>query len=172
METVYLALGSNLGDRQQHLANAQRALKRLPETVIAGQSPVYETDPVGPQDQGPFLNSVLALATRLGPRLLLGHTQRIEREAGRARQPDRPKWGPRELDLDILVFSDRRIRQPGLTVPHPHLGERWFVLKPLADLAPELVPPGFERTVRDMLAALESEQPAKASEPAKTGAPS
>jgi 2-amino-4-hydroxy-6-hydroxymethyldihydropteridine diphosphokinase len=156
MSTVYLALGSNVGDRQAHLEWAKQAISKLAETKIVGQSEVYETAPVGPQQQGPFLNSVLAIETRLGARLLLHQLQRIEVEAGRNRV-DCHKWGPRELDIDILLYGTRRINQSGLTVPHPHLHERWFVLKPLADLAPELVPPGYDQTVQQMLAAVEAE---------------
>jgi len=157
MPRVYIALGANLGDRQAHLDRARQALDALPATSVRRMSRVYETAPVGPQDQGPFLNAVAELATELTPQLLLEHTQRLEREAGRASRPEREPWGPRELDLDVLLFGHQRIDRPGLTVPHPHLHERWFVLRPLADLIPNRVPPGCAASVGAMLECLERE---------------
>jgi 2-amino-4-hydroxy-6-hydroxymethyldihydropteridine diphosphokinase len=156
MTAVYIALGSNLGDRAAYLAAARAGLDALPGTELTRTSPVYETAPVGPQNQGPFLNAAAELETELGPRLLLDHLHRLERAAGRAGGEKRVPWGPRELDLDLLLFADRRLNQPGLVVPHPHLHERWFVLKPLADLIPDCVPPGFTRSVKQMLDALEA----------------
>jgi len=158
MPRVHLAMGSNLGDRRAHLERARAALGALPATRVTRMSPVYETAPVGPQEQGPFLNAAIEIDTELTPRLLLAHTQRIEQAAGRAEPAERQAWGPRELDLDLLLFADRVLSQPGLAVPHPHLHQRWFVLKPLAELIPDRVPPGYTDTIQQMLEALESEQ--------------
>lgn len=131
---AYVALGSNLGDRRDHLLDA---LRRLADcgAVVAG-SPMYETDPVGgPEDQGPYLNAVVAMDTTLGPRDLLDRLLDIERARGRVRGE---RWGPRTLDLDLLWFGGRVIDEDGLTVPHPRIRERPFVLAPLVDVAPSL----------------------------------
>jgi 2-amino-4-hydroxy-6-hydroxymethyldihydropteridine diphosphokinase len=156
-ETVYVSLGSNVGDREGHLARALSALAALPCVAELALSPVYETDPVGPGEQGTYLNAVVRLRTSLGPRELLTRLQQIERAAGRVRGPVRN--APRTLDLDILFFGDRRLASGELEVPHPRLHERPFVLEPLADLAPDLVHPGLgerietlARRVRDPVA--------------------
>jgi 2-amino-4-hydroxy-6-hydroxymethyldihydropteridine diphosphokinase len=145
LSTVYLSLGSNLGDRE---ANLRAALERLhPQRV----SPIYETEPVDYTEQPLFLNLVAELETSLTPRELLERTQAIERELGRVRGI--PK-GPRTLDIDILFYGDAVVREPDLEIPHPRLHERRFVLEPLADLAPGLRHPVTELTVREMLARL------------------
>jgi 2-amino-4-hydroxy-6-hydroxymethyldihydropteridine diphosphokinase len=135
-DDAYVSLGSNLGDRAAHLARALRALARLPETRLLALSPVFETDPVGPPPQGPYLNAVARLRTGLEPRALLGELQAIEAAAGRRRGPER--WAARPLDLDLLLHGARVIGEPDLVVPHPRLAERAFVLEPLAALAPDL----------------------------------
>ncbi|HZQ27382.1 MAG TPA: 2-amino-4-hydroxy-6-hydroxymethyldihydropteridine diphosphokinase [Acidimicrobiales bacterium] len=130
---AFLALGSNLGDREAALRNAVAA---LPDVVAV--SPVYETAPVGgPGGQGPFLNAVVELDTELSPRELLGWCARLEEACGRVRAE---RWGPRTLDVDVLLVGDLVVDEPDLVVPHPRMGERSFVLIPLADLAPDLVP--------------------------------
>jgi 2-amino-4-hydroxy-6-hydroxymethyldihydropteridine diphosphokinase len=130
---AFLGLGSNLGDRW---ANLRRAVGALPDVVAV--SSVYETDPVGgPEGQGPYLNLVVELETELSPRRLLEWGQRLEAEAGRVRLE---RWGPRTLDIDVLWVGDQVVDEPDLQVPHPRLWERDFVLVPLADLAPDLVP--------------------------------
>lgn len=136
---AFLGLGSNLGDRLEEL---RRAVAALPDLVAV--SPVYETAPVGgPEDQGPYLNAVAELDTELAPEELLALARRLEEAAGRVRTV---RHGPRTLDVDVLLVGDRRVDGPDLTVPHPRLWERRFVVAPLADLAPDLVPPGaFER---------------------------
>lgn len=138
-ERAYVALGSNLGDRVAHLARALSALDATPGITLAGVSPIYETDPVGPPGQGPYLNAAAALDTELPPRALLERLLAIETQAGRVRGPERN--AARSLDLDLLFHGARRIEEPDLVVPHPRLHERAFVLTPLADLAPELVHP-------------------------------
>lgn len=136
---TFVALGSNVGDRREHLS---RAVSRL--EGVAGVSGVYETDPVGGPDQGPYLNCVVELYTTLAPDELLDLCQEIEAAAGRERTVH---WGPRTLDVDVLLYGDEVIDTPRLTVPHPRMWERRFVLEPLADLAPELIP--FDWTVLD-----------------------
>ena len=132
---AYLGLGSNLGDRQAHL---RQAIESLGSSVVA-VSPTYETDPVGgPGGQGAYLNLVVALDTDLTPRQLLGVCHRLEAAAERVRQE---RWGPRTLDVDILLVDDLTVDEPDLQIPHPRMWQRRFVLAPLADLAPDLVPP-------------------------------
>jgi 2-amino-4-hydroxy-6-hydroxymethyldihydropteridine diphosphokinase len=132
MPRAYVALGSNLGDRHAHLALARDRLARLPGTVLLGASPIEETAPLGGLDQPPYLNQMVALDTTLAPRALLEACQRIEAEAGRLR---RERWASRTLDLDLVRFGDLVIEEPGLTLPHPALGERPFWREELAALA-------------------------------------
>lgn len=132
---AFLGLGSNLGDRAAHL---RLALSGMPDLVAV--SPVYETEPVGgPPGQEPYLNVVAELDTALSPRALLALAHRLEEEAGRTRTV---RWGPRTLDVDVLLVDDLVVNDEDLVIPHPRLWERRFVVEPLADLAPELVPPG------------------------------
>ena len=130
---AFLGLGSNLGDREALL---RRAIEQLPDVVAV--SPLYETDPVGGPEQGAFLNLVVELDTERSPRQLLQLCQELEADAQRIRIE---RWGPRTLDVDVLLVGDLIVDEPDLVVPHPRLWERRFVLAPLADLAPELVPP-------------------------------
>ncbi len=134
---AFLSLGSNLGDRWGYL---RQAVAGLPDVVAV--SPVYETEPVGgPPGQGPYLNAVVELETELSPRELLELAQRLEAGAGRRRAEHH---GPRTLDVDVLLVGDLVVDDPDLVVPHPRMHERRFVLRALADLAPELVPEGWE----------------------------
>lgn len=128
---AFLGLGSNLGDRWQYLRNA---VSKLPDVIRI--SPVYETDPIGPPGQGPYLNCVVELSTDRSPRQLLATAQAAEEAAGRVRTT---RWGPRTLDVDVLIVGDELVHDTDLTVPHPRLWDRPFVLVPLADLAPDLV---------------------------------
>jgi 2-amino-4-hydroxy-6-hydroxymethyldihydropteridine diphosphokinase len=131
---AFLGLGSNLGDRWAHLRHAAAA---LPDVVAA--SSVYETDPLGgPPGQGPYLNCVLALETALSARALLEAAATAEKAGGRVRAE---RWGPRTLDVDLLWIDGVTVDEPDLVVPHPRMWERAFVLVPLAELAPDLVPP-------------------------------
>lgn len=131
---AFLGLGSNLGDRLGHLRCAVAA---IPDVVAV--SPVYETEPVGGPPQGPYLNLVVELRTTLDARRLLQECHRLEAAAGRRRTV---RFGPRTLDVDVLLVGAERVDEPDLVVPHPRLWERRFVLAPLADLAPELLPAG------------------------------
>jgi dihydroneopterin aldolase/2-amino-4-hydroxy-6-hydroxymethyldihydropteridine diphosphokinase len=134
--TAYIGMGSNLGDRRALLSFGVRQL----ETVTA-VSPLYESDPVGGPVQGPYLNLVVQLSTTMDPFQLLERCLAIEHAAGRER---RERWGPRTLDLDLLLFEGVELRSPRLTVPHPRMWERRFVLQPLADIAPALLPPDWD----------------------------
>lgn len=148
--TIYLALGSNLGDRY---ANLRAAITALPPAVyVVQESPVYETRPWGYTDQPTFLNMTLKGETALEPVELLQRLKNLE--TGLGRQPS-VRWGPRLIDLDILFYSDLVLETQGLVIPHPHLQERAFVLVPLADLAPDLLHPVFGKSIRDLLAGVD-----------------
>ena len=136
MPRAYLGLGSNLGDRAGYLQGAVDALEAEPSVALVATSPVYETEPVGGPAQPPYLNAVVAVDTDVSPHELLAIAQRLEVAAGRVRAE---RWGPRTLDVDVLLVDDLRVDTDDLVVPHPRLGERAFVLAPLHDLAPELV---------------------------------
>ena len=146
MTVAYVGLGSNLGDRE---ATIRAALAALPGVFAVSE--LRETDPVGVTEQPAFLNGAAALETELSPRELLASLLAVERELGRER---RERWGPRTIDLDLLLYGTETVDEPGMTVPHPRLHERRFALEPLADLDPELVVPGRGR-VRDLLAELD-----------------
>jgi 2-amino-4-hydroxy-6-hydroxymethyldihydropteridine diphosphokinase len=150
---VHLSLGSNLGDRQANLKDALARLKKLGE--IAAVSSMYETEPVDVTAQPWFINCVVALETEKMPKHLLTAVLRIEQEMGRRRLK---KKGPRTIDIDILLFGNSMIRAQGLTVPHPSMHERRFVLEPLAEIAPELLHPVFKRTIRQLRDALPAGQ--------------
>ncbi|HXN76086.1 MAG TPA: 2-amino-4-hydroxy-6-hydroxymethyldihydropteridine diphosphokinase [Gemmatimonadaceae bacterium] len=130
-DVAYIALGSNLGKREVFLAQARRAIADLATTRVLGLTDAEETAPIGPVVQGPFLNQMIAIETELSPQDLLAELKRIETDAGRIR---RARWGPRTLDLDIVLFENQSVREPGLTVPHPELSNRDFWLRELATL--------------------------------------
>ena len=130
-DVAYIALGSNLGEREVFLAQARGAIAALAKTRVLGQTDAEETAPIGPVAQGPFLNQMIAIETELSPRDLLVELKRIEVAAGRVRSA---RWGPRTLDLDIVLFETQRVSEPGLTVPHPELSNRDFWLRELAAL--------------------------------------
>lgn len=139
-QTAYVALGSNLGDRDALLRRATQALAAESGVEVLFASRVFETTAVGPAPQQDYLNAVLRLRSELSPRELLGRMLAIERACGRTRVAE-TRWGPRCIDLDLLLFANRCIDEPGLTVPHPRLHERSFVLQPLCDLAAAEVHP-------------------------------
>jgi len=151
MTLVLIALGTNIGDRHAQLDAACDALAELPHSDLVATSPRYETDPVGPIPQEKFLNAAAAIETDLEPLRLLVHLQRIEQQAGRSPEAQRVKWGPRPLDLDLVLYGEQVISEDDLQIPHPMLHERWFVLKPLADIAPNAVHPTLEMTVAELL---------------------
>ena len=146
MTDAFIGLGSNLKDPAAQLARAVTALATLPDSVLVAQSPFYASRPVGPQDQPDFVNGAIWLRTALTPHALLDQLQAIEQRHGRERLRH---WGPRTLDLDLLVFGDQSIADDRLTVPHKELANRDFVLQPLLDLKPDLTLPDG-RTVAEL----------------------
>jgi 2-amino-4-hydroxy-6-hydroxymethyldihydropteridine diphosphokinase len=147
---AYVALGANLGDRERTLLAAVDALAAEPEVDVVAVSSLHDTEPVGVTGQPRFLNGAVALETTLSPQALLELLLAVERRFGRVREGV-PEHGPRTLDLDLLLYGDDVVDEPGLHVPHPRLHERRFVLEPLAELDPGLVVPG-RGTVSELLA--------------------
>jgi 2-amino-4-hydroxy-6-hydroxymethyldihydropteridine diphosphokinase len=152
MARAYVGLGSNIGDRERMLRRALDLLAATPGLELAATSRARETEPVGFLDQPMFLNAVAAVDTELGPQALLERLLAIEHELGRRREG--PRYGPRTIDLDLLVYGEEVVDEPGLTVPHPRLHERRFALEPLAELDPMLAIPGRGK-VQTLLAGLE-----------------
>lgn len=149
---AYIGLGSNLGDREASLRGALAALVAEPDVELVAVSALRETDPVGYADQPRFLNAAAEVETTLSPRELVARLLAIERTLGRTRVG--PRFGPRTIDLDLLVYGAEVVDEPGLTVPHARLHERRFALEPLAELAPDLVVPG-RGSVKDLLSRLD-----------------
>lgn len=139
MITIYIAIGSNLADPATQANNAIEALKGLPKSQFIQASALYSSAPMGPQDQPDYINAVVKLKTELSPIELLDLTQAIELKHGRVRKDER--WGPRTLDLDILLYGNQTIQNERLTIPHYGMKERAFVLYPLAEIAPDLILP-------------------------------
>ena len=139
MIDAYLGLGSNLGDRESMLRAAIAALEATPGVRVTAISSLYETPPWGPVPQGPYLNACVGIATSLSARKVLELSLAIERDHGRERAV---RWGPRTLDIDVLLYGEEAIDEEGLIVPHPRMTERAFVLVPLAEIAPDLVVSG------------------------------
>jgi 2-amino-4-hydroxy-6-hydroxymethyldihydropteridine diphosphokinase len=153
---AFIALGSNLGDRHRLLDGAIAALASTPEVVVRKVSAFHETEPVGgPPGQGPFLNAAAVLETTLDPFGLLHVLEQIEARFGRLRTV---RWGERTLDLDLLLFDDQVVDSSELTIPHPRMAVRRFVLEPLAEIAPDAVDPVTKRTIVDLLADLVDSQ--------------
>ena len=147
MATVLVALGSNLGDRRAHLEQALGRLAAVPGVRSVQAGDVFETAPVGGPPQGPYLNACALLETSLAPHAVLAALRAVEAVASRVRHE---RWGPRTLDLDLLLHGDTLQEDSDLTVPHPRMLERAFVLVPAAELAPGLVHPGVGRTLSDL----------------------
>ncbi|KYD27350.1 2-amino-4-hydroxy-6-hydroxymethyldihydropteridine diphosphokinase [Geobacillus sp. FSL W8-0032] len=149
METIaYIALGSNLGDRLSYLRSAIEALNDHKEIAVTSSSSIYETDPVGYVQQGKFLNMVIEVATTLSPFALLDVTQEIEQKLGRKREV---RWGPRTLDLDILLYNHENIETEQLTIPHPRMMERAFVLIPLLEVNAFVTIPTLSEPLTDII---------------------
>ena len=149
MTRAYVGLGANLGDRERTIRRALELLNAEEGIELVAVSTLRETDPVGYADQPPFLNGAAAVDTELAPRELLDRLLEVERELGRMRA-EGPRYGPRTIDLDLLLYGDLVVDEPGLTVPHPRLAERRFALEPLHELDPDLrLPDG--RAVRELL---------------------
>ena len=151
MATAFVGIGSNLGDREAHLRAALDRLAAEDGIEVVAVSTLRETEPVGPVEQGPFLNGAVQVTTDLPPRELLARLLDVEQRLGRVRGE---RFGPRTIDLDLLVYGDEIVDEPGLALPHPRLHERRFALEPLTELAPGLVVPG-RGPVSALLAELE-----------------
>lgn len=154
-ERVFLGLGSNRGDRQTQIECAIQAISQLPSTTLAASASLYESEPVGVEEQPRFLNTALEIQTEIDPKGLLASLKGIEEELGRQQGA---RWGPREIDLDILLYGDRIIQDAQLEIPHPEMHHRRFVLVPLAEIAPELHHPRLNQTIRHLLQSLEDER--------------
>jgi 2-amino-4-hydroxy-6-hydroxymethyldihydropteridine diphosphokinase len=150
-ERVFVGLGSNVGDRVGYLERAIMLLAQAPRVQLIARASLYETEPVGLEAQPWFLNTLVELRTTLSPRALFQLCQRIEAELGRVR---RERWGPREIDLDLLLYGQRVVNEPDLQIPHPELARRAFVLEPLAELASGLRHPTLHQTIAELLATM------------------
>jgi 2-amino-4-hydroxy-6-hydroxymethyldihydropteridine diphosphokinase len=142
--TAFIALGSNIGDRFNYLRKAIQQLNKYPEIELVNYSSVYETDPVGYEDQDLFLNMVIEVQTEWNPYQLLDACLKTEVELGRKRDV---RWGPRTIDLDILLYNQENIETEKLIVPHPRMGERNFVMIPLLEISPDIILPGRETSL-------------------------
>ena len=152
---VYIGFGSNIGDRLTHIQNAIEFLSKTEGITLRKISSIYTTDPVGYEAQAQFLNGVVAIQTTLSPLSLLHTLKDIETAIGRKH---RIRWGPREIDLDILIYEDLCVQTEKLVIPHPEMHLRSFVLVPLAEIAPDLVHPVFQESIQTLLNRLEDDK--------------
>ena len=155
--TAYIGFGSNIGDRLTYIQNAIHALSETEGIALQKVSSIYQTDPVGYETQAQFLNGVAAIQTNLPPLTLLHILKDIEAVVGRQH---RTRWGPREIDLDILIYGDLCLQTEKLVIPHAEMHHRRFVLVPLAEIAPDVVHPVFQETVQTLLECLEDDKSA------------
>ncbi|MDE0482612.1 MAG: 2-amino-4-hydroxy-6-hydroxymethyldihydropteridine diphosphokinase [Candidatus Poribacteria bacterium] len=155
MHSAYIGFGSNIGDRLSYIENAIHALSEAEGITLQKISSLYETEPVGDEAQAQFLNGVIAIKTGLSAHTLLQTLKQIETTVGRQH---RARWGPREIDLDILIYGDICLRTPNLVIPHPEMHLRRFVLVPLAEIAPGVVHPVFNKTIQTLLERLEDDK--------------
>jgi 2-amino-4-hydroxy-6-hydroxymethyldihydropteridine diphosphokinase len=153
---AYIAIGSNQGDRELYLLRAVAEIGKMPDTRVTGISPFYETTPVGVSDQPNFYNAVLRISTGLSPHAVLKALQNIEDNVFKRKRTI--KWGPRSMDLDILLYGEQIVDTPELKIPHPHMTERRFVLKPLNDISPDLIHPESGLSISRMLEMLKSDE--------------
>ena len=158
MALVFLGLGSNLGDRLANLKAARQGLADLPDTVLLKDAGIFETVPVGgPSGQDTFYNSASVVDTSLEPPEMLKEIQAVERRVGRRRETEGVRWGPRIIDIDILLWDDQVMDYPDLVVPHPRLPQRGFALAPLAELDRDLLHPVLELTIKELLERIDLE---------------
>ena len=155
MHLAYIGFGSNIGDRLSYIRSAITALSEIEGITLQKISSLYETAPVGNEAQDDFLNGVVSIRTHHSPHTLLYTLKQIETNIGREH---RIRWGPREIDMDILIYGDLCVETQNLTVPHPEMHLRRFVLVPLAEIAPDLVHPVFNKTIQTLLAHLEGDR--------------
>lgn len=151
MHIAYIGLGSNMGDKVGNINKAIAALGKISGNKVLAVSSFYETEPVGDIDQDWFINAAVKIDTGLTPRELLEILLKIEKELGRVRDA---RWGPRTIDLDILLYDDLALNEEGLVIPHPYLHERRFVLAPLAEIAPGLIHPRLKNSMSELLKGL------------------
>ncbi len=155
MHSAYIGFGSNIGNRLSYIENAIHTLSQAKGITLQEISSLYETDPIGYETQAKFLNGVVAIKTRLSPHTLLHTLKEIEITVGRRH---RTRWGPREIDMDILIYGDTCLQTSNLVIPHPEMHLRRFVLVPLAEIAPDIVHPVFNKTIQTLLERLEDDK--------------
>jgi 2-amino-4-hydroxy-6-hydroxymethyldihydropteridine diphosphokinase len=150
---VYIGIGSNLGNRRAHYQKALALISALPKTRIVKSSSLYESEPIG-EAKNWYINGVIEIETDLAPQQLLRRLQGIEQAMGRKKTPQTKKWASRKIDLDILLFDNQVVKSPSLTIPHPEMHKRRFVLLPLCELAPHFTHPRLGVTLTDLLISL------------------
>ncbi len=155
MHLAYIGFGSNIGDRLSYIQNAINSLSEVEEIALKQISSLYKTAPVGYETQADFLNGIVAINTCLAPHNLLYTLKDIETTVGRQHCT---RWGPREIDMDVLIYGDLILRTPDLVIPHPEMHLRRFVLAPLAEIAPDLVHPVFKESIQTLLSRLEDDK--------------